>query len=77
MADRPDLARNGGSAGHAGRLGASLAGTKVRRALWRVSGRERCGRRGLDGTVRWPLDGSRRAAGIARWMRPAAGGWRA
>jgi len=31
------------AAGHAGRLGASLAGTKVQRAFWLAGGRERCG----------------------------------
>jgi hypothetical protein len=36
LADRPDQARVRGPAGHAGRLGASLAGTKVRCAFRRV-----------------------------------------
>jgi len=77
LADRPDRARVRGPGGHAGRLGASLAGTEVQRVFWRAVGRDRSGRRGLDGAVSRPLEISSRAADGARRMRPAAGGWRA
>ena len=47
-----------GPGGHAGRLGGSLAGTKVRRAFQRACGRGQRGQRKLGGAVSWPLDGS-------------------